>query len=305
MKYFLIMNPGSRSGQSHSKFTKILEYFDSIQANYDYHITEKLKDAYEYSMKANLSNYDVIVAVGGDGTINSVINGFFNDQGNRFSNSKLAVIYTGTSPDFCKSYNIPIDLDSSLQLLKNIKTKKIDIGRIEFLSSGKEAEVKYFACCSNIGIGANIARLANTGMRKVFGYFLGTLISLIRSVVFFKATDLNLRIDGKDITIQKAYNISVGITKFIASGIKVNAAKSGNFYLMVAQKINLLNLLPLLIRVYSGKSFKNTAFLNILHAENVEIHSENLNTEVEFDGDPAGHLPIKINLISKTLDLIC
>ena len=76
--------------------------------------------------------------MGGDGTINSVLNGFFDDKGNRISDSRMGVIYTGTSPDFCKSYNIPLNLDETVDTLVAQKCRKIKVGKVTFLSKNIE-----------------------------------------------------------------------------------------------------------------------------------------------------------------------
>ena len=73
---------------------------------------------------ANLNGTDVVVAVGGDGTINAVLNGFYDDTGKKISQSKFAVIYTGTSPDFCKSYDISLKHEEAIQSLVNGSVKK-------------------------------------------------------------------------------------------------------------------------------------------------------------------------------------
>ena len=81
MRYFLIFNPGSRGGKSRKKLDYILETLDKSNINYNYEITKSLEDAYQLSVQANKKDYDIIVAIGGDGTINNVLNGFFDSAG--------------------------------------------------------------------------------------------------------------------------------------------------------------------------------------------------------------------------------
>jgi len=74
---YLIMNPGSRGGKSRKKFNRIFQLLDQANVSYEYKITNSIIDAYSYSVEANRKDYDIIVAVGGDGTINAVLNGFY------------------------------------------------------------------------------------------------------------------------------------------------------------------------------------------------------------------------------------
>ncbi|MFC1733448.1 diacylglycerol/lipid kinase family protein, partial [candidate division KSB1 bacterium] len=173
MKYYLILNPGSQSGKSRKKFQKIFNHLNESGIDFQYHITISLHDAYFASKEANKKNFDAIIAVGGDGTINAVLNGFFDDNGNRTSTSKFGIIYTGTSPDFCKSYYIPLKLDHAVNNIISCNTIKINVAKILLSSNEKDLlmQTRFFACCANVGLGAELARRANSGMRKYFGDF--------------------------------------------------------------------------------------------------------------------------------------
>ncbi|MFC2152251.1 diacylglycerol/lipid kinase family protein [Bacteroidota bacterium] len=319
MKYFLIMNPGSKGGKSKKHFNKIFSAFNKAKFDFDFKYTSKLEDAYNFSVEANKETYDVIVAVGGDGTINSVLNGFFDLEGKLISNAKMAVIYTGTSPDFCKSYNIPRKLDEAIQTIINNYSKQIYIGKLlcssdnnknfnySDISEIKSPKLKYFGCCANIGLGATLARKANSGIRKYLGDTLGTFISLIGTLVVYKANDFIVKKDDAQNTISKLYNLSVGRTKFIASGIKIsnkiNYANQG-FYCLTARKINTSNILSSINKVYSGKEFKNTDILSLDYCNTIEIFGNFKNPEIELDGDPIGYLPCKIEISTDKLNLI-
>lgn len=306
MKYFLILNPGSHSGKSKKRFSRIFTLLNNAGIQYDYKITSTLEDAYTFSKEANLSNYDIVVAVGGDGTINNALNGFYDNSGKRISKAAFGIIYTGTSPDFCKSYGIPLKLEKAVGILIKGKTRKIKIGKIE-LTTSKDREVKYFGCCANIGLGAELARRANSGIRKYFGDFLGTFIALIGILFSYKPRNYEISSDSGNTTLTSIYNISVGITPLIASGIKVPeefVSKGDSFYMLVARNLKLGNVIGVLNKIYSGKPFKKNEQLSIEHIKEIEIKAGEFNNEVEFDGDPHGLLPCKISLAEDMLEII-
>lgn len=319
MKYFLIMNPRSNGGKSQKKFDRIFALLKQAKVNYEYRFVYTLNEAYDKSVEANRKAYDIIVAVGGDGTINGVINGFYNNMGDRISDAKFAVVYTGTSPDFCKSYDIPIHVDHSVETLLNAKTRRIPIGKL--ICCDQDTAVmkatdcnctntitKYFACCANIGIGASIARRANSGIRKVLGDFMGTFISLLISIIKYKANTFAIHYDGKKTHVNRLFNLSVGITKYIASGIKVAHTlndKNGQFYCLETKKLNLFNTPGTLKKVYSGKAIKPSRTLSLSYAKFIEIEDNPINSEIEIDGDPVGYLPCKIEAANAHLELIC
>ena len=308
MKYFLIMNPGSRSGKSKKLFRKIFNYLDEFDINYEYKITINLDSAYNLSLKANRKKYNVIVAIGGDGTINKVINGFFDDEGNRISESKFGVIYTGTSPDFCKSYNIPWgNYKDALQILLKGKTQKIKLGKIKLVEEleSQEFTTKYFACCANIGLGATLARNANSGIRKYFGDNIGTFISLIKTLKNYNANNFEVKINDKIKTIENMHSLSIGLTKYIASGIQVkHDLQENNFYSLIVKNMMLSNLPDVLKKIYSGKKIINNDVVTLDYLNEIEIMENSQNPEVEFDGDPQGFLPCKIEIAEDELELL-
>ncbi|MCF8371386.1 MAG: hypothetical protein K9H64_07175 [Bacteroidales bacterium] len=317
MRYFLILNPGSKGGKSRKSFERIFDAFKKADLAFDYKMTESLDDAYTFSVEANKMGYDVIVAVGGDGTINKVINGFFDSQGNRISKSKMAVIYTGTSPDFCKSYNIPTNTDEAINVIIDNFSRKIYLGKLVCNTRIQEDSIvvpqfdaiktTYFACCANIGLGASVARKANGGIRKYLGDTLGTFIALLSSVFAYKASDFQVMVDGKKQRLEKLYNMSVGRTTFIASGIKVsndiNLSEKG-FYFLVVKKLSIFNLPSIIKKIYSGKPFKNSEVISLDYCQDLQVLHNSVNPEVELDGDPVGYLPCRIESSGDVLDLI-
>ena len=320
MKYLLIINPGSGGG-SREKVQKILAIFQKKGVEFDYKLTDTLEDAYTLSVEGNQKGYETIVAVGGDGTINRVINGFYNPMGKRISRSKLGVIHTGTSPDLCKSYQVPLDLEPALNTVFAGKSMKIIIGKITYTKvydmeleglplckENKDLQTSYFACCANIGLGASVARNANSGVRKYLGDFAGTFVSLLKTLLTYKAVNLSVSYDGQQQELVKVYNIAVGKTTYIASGIKVKnelTASDNRFYSLVVKDIRWADLAGVLRQIYSGKRFVNNKTMSLQYASRVEVYGNRVNSELEFDGDPRGFLPCVIEAALDPLDLIC
>ncbi|MHB8074105.1 diacylglycerol/lipid kinase family protein [Desulfosporosinus fructosivorans] len=323
MRYFLIMNPGSGGG-SKEKVEKILTIFQQNGLQFDFRLTDTLEDAYTLSVEGNTKGYDVIVAVGGDGTINRVINGFYDTKGRRSSSSKLGVIHIGTSPDLCKSYNIPLDLEQALNTIITGKSQQISIGKITYTCAydqgleglplqplgkiNRNVETSYFACCANIGLGASVARSANSGIRKYIGDYAGTFVSLIKTLFEYKSNHCSVRFDGQSEVLENVYNISVGKTTYIASGIKVkNQLTLGDsrFYVLIIKDIGVADWISVLRKLYRGKKFTDNKAMSLRYASSIEVYGNSKNPELEFDGDPIGFLPCEIETALDPLDLIC
>lgn len=276
-RYYLIMNPGSRGGESKALFIRIHQQMALYQLNYEYAVTACLDDAERFARQAAREGFDIIVAVGGDGTINRVINGLYQGDKALIADAKLGVIYTGTSPDFCKSYGIPIrHPEKSVAVLAAANTKTIGIGRVCF--SNRTSRV--FACCANIGLGAEIAQAANGGIRGKIGDKAGTFLSLLRVLAGYRPSALT--INGKRVT--HVYNLSVGKTYYVASGLKIRhrmPLKEDQHYLLCVRSRPLWHV----ARLYTG------AALPLKYGHKLTIEGS---AEVEFDGDPCGQLPVMI-----------
>ena len=94
---------------------------------------------------------DRVVVLGGDGTLNEITNGFFSGETKKIINDEasLGIIPSGTGSDFIRFMRIPRDFKKSVELIKNSKRKKIDIGKITYPRPGAEPEQRYFINVEN------------------------------------------------------------------------------------------------------------------------------------------------------------
>jgi len=307
MKCQLILNPRSNSGKAVKKFETIFTLLRQAGIEYDCSYARTYSSIHDASVKAQAGDHDVIVAIGGDGTINAVINSFFDEEGRLRSEKMMGVIYTGTSPDFCKSYGIPLDLDDAVETLRQKHFRKIRLGKIEFRKElhSSETETRYFSCCASIGIGAMVAGKANQ-LRKYLGDTAGTFAAILSSLVKFHPEDITIRTNHEEKIFSRVTNIFVGRTKYIASGLKFRDGipdEDPRFYVICVRNLTLLRLPGLLMQMYGGHS-ANSSVLEVFFSDQLKINSGKAGIAVEFDGDPAGFSPCLIRLAENQLKLI-
>lgn len=303
-RYYLIMNPTCLSGRGRRHFDSIISSFRELGET-ECHYTSGYEDATSACSRAIEQGYNVIVAVGGDGTINEVLNGFFYEK-DHSSMAKLGVVHVGTSPDFNLYHKIPTDIDEAIDVIGKGRAKKIDLGRIDFTDIKGEQVVRYFASNANIGLGPLVANKANSRHRKYLGDFLGTLVATLGSLMRFKPACLSVKIDGEAaVSLDDLINVTIGKDPYIASGMRVFhdiAPDDGRLYMLSVQKKGLLSLLAHIPDLYMGDFLKyKGASLRYLKEITIESENESL---VEFDGDTRGYLPAAITVVPKTMEVI-
>ncbi len=145
----LIINQTAGGGKPKKLVPEIFKNFDVMNVQYHSSWTTSSGEATKLARQAAESGTDIIISVGGDGTLNEIINGILSTQ----NQPALGIIPAGWANDFIKSTSIPTDIYQACQIIKKGKIKKIDTGLIN--------EQIYFANVCGIGFDAEIAALAN------------------------------------------------------------------------------------------------------------------------------------------------
>jgi diacylglycerol kinase family enzyme len=295
----LIMNPGSRSGRGQRLWAIWESGLQRAGIAFDCRVTQAPGDACRISRESG--NAETVVAVGGDGTINEVLDGLV--QSGR-SEVRMGVLYSGTSPDFCRFHGIPTDPVKALRCLIDGKARKVDVARIEYADQGGGMQVAHFGCGCNIGMGAAVARFSNQ-KRRFMGDALGTGLAVCRAIMFSEPVDLDLEVDGETLSLARVNNLSVLKNPYIASGLRLNVAlhpDDGRLMLVAVHGQSRAGLCTLLPGFYSGKAVGSAAVF-MKECSRISVRSAKAQ-EIEFDGDPRGYLPAAIRVLPRALNLI-
>jgi diacylglycerol kinase (ATP) len=149
LKAELIVNLTAGGGKPNHHLETVLKYLKENGLNFKVCITSHQGEAVELAQKAADKGVDLIVSIGGDGTVNEIVNGIMKSK----NNPSLGIIPLGWANDFIKSTDIPSDIIEACKILIKGKIKKIDVGVIN--------NQIYFANICGIGFDAEVAHLAN------------------------------------------------------------------------------------------------------------------------------------------------
>ena len=146
--------------------------------------TEYSGHATELAKMAALQGNNIIVAVGGDGTVNEVVNGMMMVSQEVRLTLSLAILPVGTGNDFVKSTGLNHSMQSLIQAIQQNKSTLIDIGSVTSLKNGKD-EIRYFANIADAGIGGLVAQKF-LGLVRLLPAYLAYQISILRAFLSFK-----------------------------------------------------------------------------------------------------------------------
>ena len=155
----VIINPlaGAKAGQR--KWPRIKWQLEKAGLCFDYEFTQGTRHGMELTKTAVAQGYKLVVAVGGDGMVNEVVNGLIDPDGK--SRADLGIISIGTANDFARSLGLPRKLDQSCHMLTSPKRAEVDVGAAEYVCQG-EVKQRYFVNVAGAGFDAACVQAART-----------------------------------------------------------------------------------------------------------------------------------------------
>jgi diacylglycerol kinase (ATP) len=272
---------------------------DKTVPTIDVFYTKKKNDAKNRVALLSEGEYDFVVAVGGDGTLNEVVNGLIISE----SKTPLAIISSGTVNDFANYLQLPgaSEVDRFCEMIRNFKTKEVDAGKIND---------EYFINVIAGGILTDIAYKVPKDRKAIFGkmaYYIEGALELPKQF-FGDLMKLEFEVDGKvtqeDVTVFIIANSrSVGGFK---DAIPMASVTDGKLDIMILKKVELYQVSNLLFKFLQGEHPQHPS-IEYLQADEIKIRElgEKTDISIDYDGELLeGGLPIDIKVIPKALKII-
>jgi len=196
LKTLVILNPTAGKGSALRKKPEIIEYLKKIGVDFDLVETEHPGHGIELTGKAVADKYDIVVAAGGDGTSNEVINGLMLAKRAGVGNAVMGVLPIGRGNDFAYSMHIPTDWKAAADLLLSFPSKPLDIG---FVVSEFFPEGRYFGNGVGIGFDAVVGFVA---ARSKLSGIMSYLVAAIKTIyIFYTAPKVRIELDDQILTL--------------------------------------------------------------------------------------------------------
>ncbi|KAJ0111651.1 hypothetical protein Patl1_00497 [Pistacia atlantica] len=307
-----VVNPRGANGRTGKEWKKLLPYLRS-RLDADCNICESLTSgpshAIDITREAIREGADAVIAVGGDGTLHEVVNGFFwagktVSSHNRESahSTALGVIPLGTGSDFARTFGWKNDPHEAIERIVIGIRSRIDIGVI----SGESGESHYFLNVADIHLSAKAGYYASRYKR--FGN-LCYVIGALQAFMGHKNQDLKIKVnEGEWQEYSQVTALCIGNAKYFGGGVKItpNAdPHNGNFEVVILQDFKWYDFILKLHKLYSGThlSVKNVTSRSV-HSIEVEDISGSGSIFVQSDGEHLGFLPRKFCILPAAIEMI-
>jgi YegS/Rv2252/BmrU family lipid kinase len=251
-----------------------------------------------------LGGADRIVSVGGDGTLNEVVNGFFDGPAPVRQEALLGFLPNGTGCDFCRSVPIPSDLKASIETLRRGHVRTIDLGRIRFRDHEGSQVTRYFHNIASFGLGGEVVDRVNH-TSKVCGPFVSFMWGTIVSLFSYGKKRIFLQVDDAPEQAVDVLNIAVANGRFHGGGMQVAPdalTDDGLFHVTVIGHLVLPQVFRHLPKLYTGK-IKSIRQVTITPGRRVTARSEQ-RVLLDVDGEQPGTLPAEVEIVPGAIRMI-
>jgi len=297
----LIVNPVAANGAVGKNWPHMCDFLQAEGASFDVVLTERPGHATQLARQALDDGYRTIVAVGGDGTVNEVLNGLV-VNGAVDPEVTLGIIPWGTGADFARSLGIPRHYMEAGRKLLRLETRPVDLGRITCLRQGREVE-RYFINVAGLGFDGEVAELANRSP-KVLGGTITYLACLFASLVTYRNKNVEFSFDGQHAR-GRVNSVVVGNGRYFGGGMFIAPDASlddGLFYVVILGNLNKLEVVMNVPRVYKGTHLTHP---KVSHFSAKEVHVEaRQRMFLQAEGELIGEAPATFQIIPHALRVL-
>ncbi len=304
-KTALIVNPKSASGTTGKKWEQInRDIRRGLGTDYDVKFTEKQGHATELAREAIKDGYELVVAVGGDGTINEVANGFFDKEKPLNPNAALAVMSIGTGSDFVKTFEFPTTPCEAAERIRQGKPWTIDLGKCTFTSLDGEQRSRFFINIADFGSGGAVVDKVNR-TTKVVGGQISFLLGILTTLPTYKNRLTKYQIDNgpEEEKILNTFIVANG--RYYGGGLKPapNAQLDDGLFDIVS-----IGDVGFFEAISSLGKFRKGTYLEIpkvTFSKGKTVLADSEETQlVEMEGEVVGRLPARFEMLPKAMKII-
>lgn len=312
MTAFVVVNPHSGNGRTGRDWNAISRALETSFPSFEFALTRGRGEATKLVRDALCEGHHEIIAVGGDGTINEAVNGFFGPNGPATSDAVFGFVTSGTGGDFRKTFGIDADIAAGLSRLLTARTRAVDIGRVSCVGPGGTRVVRHFINIGSFGLsGAIVESVNHARVTKLFGGSFAFALHSAIAMMLYRPRAVRLILDNGLDEIATVSTVAVANGQYFGGGMRVapNAVPDdGLFDVVIMGSSDKGRALADLKQIYTGQHLTNPA-VRVVRAHKV-VAAPIAETRakpvlIETDGESTGMLPATFEILPKALNLRC
>jgi YegS/Rv2252/BmrU family lipid kinase len=304
----VVVNPNSQGGRLGKRWPELA---DTLRRAFPFDdaMTTAPGDATKLAREALRGGAQRVVAVGGDGTINEVVNGFFDDAGKAIApDAAFALVPFGTGGDFRRTMGVPLDAAGAAAVIASDRRKRIDVGKLTYTRDGATRALRMFANITSFGVSGVVDRLVNESGKKLGR--LSFAIATLRATWSYKNQRVQLVFDDDaksrvEITIN---TVAVANGRYFGGAMMVAPdaiVDDGLFDVIAMGDFGFADLLKSGRRLYKGTHLAMDK-VTARRARTVDaspIDPAGI-VELDVDGECVGRLPARLEIVPGALTMV-
>lgn len=309
----VIINPESAGGATRGAWPGIASDLRSHFGAFTLVFTDRPGQGTELAADAARRQVKLIIACGGDGTISEVANGILQST----EDVELGILPSGTGGDFRRTVGIPARARDAADILRNGRSRAIDVGRVTFINHDRSEETRYFLGVASFGMSAAVIERVKDGgpdwlPNKLPKWLSGRLsfgASMLEVASSSSSTKVVVQLDNKQEQHFTLANFCVANARYFGGGMKIAPdAKldDGQFDVVSIGDLGAARIMTNAPRIYTGTHL-NMQQVNHTLAKKVLARPANKDSIVllDIDGELPGHLPATFQILPGALRVRC
>ncbi len=259
--------------------------------------------ATEFTREILAEGYRKIISIGGDGTLHEVINGVFTQDHCLPKEVTIGLIPVGTGNDWGRMFGIPLVYEGAAGVIKEGKSLLHDIGVIDYFS-GSEKLRTFFINIAGLGFEAAVIKRTNKQKEKGRSSKAIYLYNLLRSLVSYNNTPVEISIDGKT-SQAKVFSINIGNGRYCGGGMRQTPdalPDDGLLDITIIKEMGKLEIIRSLSMLYDGTVLSHPK-IDGFRTTGLKVVSDTM-LLIEADGELLGHTPAEFSIIPSAINII-
>ncbi|MGC1391216.1 MAG: diacylglycerol kinase family protein [Bacteroidales bacterium] len=302
-EWLVIVNPNAGNRKGKKDWEKISNLLKNKNLPFSEKFTERKGHAIHFTIDGIAAGFRKIITVGGDGTLNEVVNGVFLSKVCPATDITLALIPVGTGNDWGRMFGIPLDYEKAINIISENKLMLHDAGLISYFD-GSEKKERYFINIAGLGFESVVVKRTNYQKDKGRGGKLIYFYNLLMSLISYKNTKAEIIIDDEKISAD-VFSLNVGNGRYCGGGMRQTPRAIPDDGLLDVTIINGMGKFEIIRNLkilYDGTILRHPK-IDGYKCKNIKVNSKSV-MYAEADGESLGQTPAEFSIIPDGLKIV-